>query len=84
MGSGAFGRVVKAELSGLLNDEDPIPVAVKMCKSLEDPTQIKNLAIELKIMIHIGKHLNIVNLVGAYTSEIMKGLCLNLTIVKHC
>ena len=60
-------------MDGLLDDEDPFPVAIKMCKSPEDPTQIKNLAIELKIMIHLGKHLNIVNLVGANTTEMLRG-----------
>lgn len=73
LGAGAFGRVVKAEVIGLRDDEERSPVAVKMCKSVTDPTHLRNLAIELKIMIHLGRHLNIVNLVGAYTSEIVKG-----------
>jgi len=35
--------------------------------------QIKALISELKILIHIGQHLNIVNLLGACTKELRKG-----------
>ncbi|KAF2365176.1 Immunoglobulin [Trinorchestia longiramus] len=75
LGSGAFGRVVKAEVKGL-NEHDPeraTPVAIKMTKSLSDPSHVKNLGSELKILIHLGKHLNIVNLIGANTERIAKG-----------
>nr|WOX59922.1 receptor tyrosine kinase PVR2B1a [Carcinus maenas] len=74
LGSGAFGRVVKAKVVGL---EGPATttttVAIKMCKSQADQAQIRALALELKIMIHLGKHLNIVNLMGANTTHIGKG-----------
>lgn len=73
MGSGAFGRVLKAVVTDLRDDEPKSTVAVKMCKTANDQSHIRNLAIELKIMIHLGKHLNIVNLLGAYTTEIVKG-----------
>ncbi|XP_071536964.1 vascular endothelial growth factor receptor 1-like isoform X2 [Panulirus ornatus] len=74
LGSGAFGRVVKATVSGL--EEDGVPIntaALKMCKSQADQSQVRALALELKIMIHLGKHLNIVNLLGANTVHIGKG-----------
>lgn len=35
--------------------------------------QKKALIAELKILIHIGKHLNIVNLMGAVTKNLCKG-----------
>ncbi|KAK4303678.1 hypothetical protein Pmani_024323 [Petrolisthes manimaculis] len=73
LGSGAFGRVVKAIVSGLEEDFATSTVAIKMCKSNADASQIRALALELKIMIHLGKHLNIVNLMGASTVEIGKG-----------
>ena len=73
IGSGVFGRVVMADVTDLVNGEETTPVAVKMCKSEGDASHMKNLAIELKIMIHLGKHLNIVNLLGAYTSDIIRG-----------
>jgi len=38
-----------------------------------DAKQMKSLISELKILIHIGQHLNIVNLLGACTKDINKG-----------
>jgi len=43
-----------------------------MIKPNADPSYIKALASELKIMIHLGRHLNVVNLLGAYTGNINK------------
>lgn len=43
-----------------------------MVKPNTDPSCIKALAAELKIMIHLGRHLNVVNLLGAYTGNINK------------
>jgi serine/threonine protein kinase len=69
IGSGNFGRVVKAEAVGLKDaDENVTTVAVKMVK----PTAKSNDAIvalvrELKILIYLGEHLNVVNLLGACT-----------------
>ncbi|XP_047735886.1 vascular endothelial growth factor receptor 1 isoform X5 [Hyalella azteca] len=71
LGSGAFGRVVKADVD-LHGDQNYRPVAVKMTKSMSDASHVKSLAIELKIMIHLGKHVNIVNLIGANTQNIDK------------
>ena len=47
--------------------ESSTTVAVKMVKPQADISYIKALMAELKIMIHLGKHLNIVNLLGACT-----------------
>ncbi|XP_050735818.1 vascular endothelial growth factor receptor 3-like isoform X2 [Eriocheir sinensis] len=71
LGSGAFGRVIKATVTGL---EGPATttVAIKMCKS-RDFKQLEAFIMELKIMIHLGKHLNIVNLIGASTVQCGKG-----------
>lgn len=71
--------MVKATVSGL--EEDGIPIttaALKMCKSQADQSQVRALALELKIMIHLGKHLNIVNLLGANTVHIGKGIVLHV------
>jgi len=35
--------------------------------------QLKSLMSELKILIHVGSHLNILNLLGAVTKEISLG-----------
>ncbi|RXG62357.1 Vascular endothelial growth factor receptor 3 [Armadillidium vulgare] len=73
LGAGAFGRVLLAQVKGLNGKESPTRVAVKMCKFGYDKTHLRALIMELKIMIHLGKHLNIVNLLGAHTSNIDKG-----------
>ena len=36
--------------------------------------QMKALISELKVLIHVGQHLNIVNLLGACTKDIHKGM----------
>lgn len=37
---------------------------------------------ELKIMVHLGKHLNVVNLLGAVTKNITK--CELMVIIEYC
>ncbi|GAB6032659.1 hypothetical protein CHUAL_011537 [Chamberlinius hualienensis] len=73
LGQGAFGRVVKAEAIGLQEGEASTTVAVKMLREKADSSQLKTLAQELKIMVHLGRHLNVVNLLGAVTKGIIKG-----------
>ncbi|KAB7500576.1 Vascular endothelial growth factor receptor 3 [Armadillidium nasatum] len=73
LGAGAFGRVLLAQVKGLNGKESPTRVALKMCKFGHDKVHLRALIMELKIMIHLGKHLNIVNLLGAHTSNIDKG-----------
>ncbi|RXG53860.1 Vascular endothelial growth factor receptor 3 [Armadillidium vulgare] len=82
LGTGAFGRVLIAQVKGLNGKESPTRVAIKMCNYEGDKTHIRALILELKIMIHLGKHLNIVNLIGAHTSNIDKGELWIL--VKYC
>ena len=56
IGSGAFGRVVKADAMGITGaKETSTTVAVKMVKRDADISYIKALMAELKIMIHLGK-----------------------------
>lgn len=62
----------KAEARGIINAEDTTTVAVKMVKKTADNIYIKALASELKIMVHLGKHINIVNLLGACTKNVGK------------
>jgi FMS-like tyrosine kinase 1 len=72
LGAGAFGVVMKAEAYGIVDHEEKTTVAVKMVKSGADRAFIKALASELKIMTHLGKHLNVVNLLGASTKNLAK------------
>jgi hypothetical protein len=75
LGVGCFGRVVQAEAVGI-NDgtENSVStVAVKMVRSRTNLAAIEGLVCELKILIHLGAHVNIVNLLGACTKEINRG-----------
>lgn len=69
LGSGAFGRVYRATAIGLRPGQARTTVAVKMMKSRTDCVQLKALRSEVKIMIHIGRHVNIVNLLGACSKD---------------
>ncbi|KAJ8672911.1 hypothetical protein QAD02_004172 [Eretmocerus hayati] len=82
LGSGAFGVVVKAEALGIIPHQTVTTVAVKMLHRNTDLTHLRALAAELKILAHIGKHLNIVNLLGACTNNIDKREL--LVIVEYC
>ncbi|KAL0839630.1 hypothetical protein ABMA28_016304 [Loxostege sticticalis] len=82
LGAGAFGVVYKAEARGIINAEETTPVAVKMVKKTADNMFIKALASELKIMVHMGKHINIVNLLGACTKNVGKREL--IVIVEYC
>ena len=48
-------------------------VAVKMAKSNANVAALEALVSELKILIHLGSHLNVVNLMGACTKRITRG-----------
>ncbi|XP_043360294.1 vascular endothelial growth factor receptor 1 isoform X4 [Dermochelys coriacea] len=69
LGCGAFGKVVEAAAFGIKNSPTCRIVAVKMLKEGATASEYKALMTELKILIHIGHHLNIVNLLGACTKN---------------
>ena len=74
LGEGCFGRVVKAEAVGIKDSEETVKtVAVKMIKSATNVAALEALVSELKILIHLGSHLNVVNLLGACTKQISRG-----------
>ena len=70
LGAGAFGRVYRAQAKGMGEEGAPLLVAVKMMKSRSDRHQLLSLRSEIKIMMHIGRHINIVNLLGACSTDI--------------
>nr|XP_015207223.1 PREDICTED: vascular endothelial growth factor receptor kdr-like [Lepisosteus oculatus] len=67
LGHGAFGKVVEASAFGIDKLSTCKTVAVKMLKEGATTNECKALMSELKILIHIGHHLNVVNLLGACT-----------------
>jgi serine/threonine protein kinase len=74
--------VVKAEAYGIEDTFSISTVAVKMLKERADMSQRKTLLAELKILIHVGRHMNIVNLLGAVTKDLIKGEL--MVIVEYC
>ncbi|KAM5217470.1 vascular endothelial growth factor receptor 3 isoform 6-T6 [Hipposideros larvatus] len=67
LGHGAFGKVVEASAFGINKGSSCDTVAVKMLKEGATASEHRALMSELKILIHIGNHLNVVNLLGACT-----------------
>ncbi|XP_069474033.1 fibroblast growth factor receptor 1 isoform X4 [Ambystoma mexicanum] len=71
LGEGCFGQVVMAEAIGL-DKEKPnrvTKVAVKMLKSDATEKDLSDLISEMEMMKMIGKHKNIINLLGACTQD---------------
>uniref|UniRef100_A0A672FN59 receptor protein-tyrosine kinase n=1 Tax=Salarias fasciatus TaxID=181472 RepID=A0A672FN59_SALFA len=67
LGSGAFGKVVRATAYGLCSADTVTTVAVKMLKPNAHSTEKEALMSELKVLIYLGNHMNTVNLLGACT-----------------
>ncbi|XP_017132439.1 vascular endothelial growth factor receptor 1 isoform X4 [Drosophila elegans] len=82
LGAGAFGVVLKGEAKGIRKEEPVTTVAVKMVKRTADNEVVRALVSELKIMVHLGQHLNVVNLLGAVTKNIYKREL--MVIVEYC
>jgi FMS-like tyrosine kinase 1 len=82
LGSGAFGVVFEAVAEGIYESEKETIVAVKMVNKPKDDEALKALASELKIMVQLGKHTNIVNLLGAVTKNLIKREL--LVLVEFC
>ncbi|XP_011056072.1 PREDICTED: fibroblast growth factor receptor homolog 1-like isoform X1 [Acromyrmex echinatior] len=64
LGEGAFGKVVRAEIN-IGKPGIPNVVAVKMLKEGHTDTDMVDLVSEMEVMKIIGKHVNIINLLGA-------------------
>uniref|UniRef100_A0A672J4D2 receptor protein-tyrosine kinase n=1 Tax=Salarias fasciatus TaxID=181472 RepID=A0A672J4D2_SALFA len=67
LGSGAFGMVLHATAYGINKPGVSQQVAVKMLKEKHQSVEKEALMSELKMLTHIGHHVNIVNLLGACT-----------------
>ncbi|KFV68232.1 Fibroblast growth factor receptor 1, partial [Dryobates pubescens] len=71
LGEGCFGQVVLAEAIGLDKDKPNrvTKVAVKMLKADATEKDLSDLISEMEMMKMIGKHKNIINLLGACTQD---------------
>lgn len=77
LGAGHFGVVVEAKALGKIydaNDRKTRTVAVKMVKSSLDSNALKSLASELQNLILLGRHLNVIHLLGACTKNAIRGI----------
>ncbi len=70
LGSGQFGKVIYAKLQ---LDENELEVAVKVPLNGQSPSEQKALLDEMKVMIHVGGHQNVLALIGVVTKHITKG-----------
>ncbi|XP_050546487.1 fibroblast growth factor receptor homolog 1-like isoform X2 [Daktulosphaira vitifoliae] len=69
LGEGAFGKVLRGEADGILCDNVITTVAVKMLKDGHTDTEMMDLVSEMEMMKMIGKHVNIINLLGCCTQD---------------
>ncbi|XP_021421245.1 fibroblast growth factor receptor 2 isoform X2 [Oncorhynchus mykiss] len=71
LGEGCFGQVVMAEALGIDKDKpkEAVTVAVKMLKDDATEKDLSDLVSEMEMMKMIGKHKNIINLLGACTQD---------------
>lgn len=70
LGEGEFGKVIKGELLEWKNGkEEYIDVAVKMLKEGHKDSDMSDLITEMEVMKKIGRHLNIINLIGSCTQH---------------
>uniref|UniRef100_A0A670ZS36 Fibroblast growth factor receptor n=1 Tax=Pseudonaja textilis TaxID=8673 RepID=A0A670ZS36_PSETE len=71
LGEGCFGQVVMAEAMGVDKEKPnkPVTVAVKMLKDDATDKDLSDLVSEMEMMKMIGKHKNIINLLGACTQD---------------
>uniref|UniRef100_A0A914ZXD5 receptor protein-tyrosine kinase n=3 Tax=Parascaris univalens TaxID=6257 RepID=A0A914ZXD5_PARUN len=73
LSSGEYGRVYAGELRSKLSDRCPMEVAVKGPRDAARYEHMKALVDELRIMIAIGVHPNVLGLIGAVTKNMHKG-----------
>ncbi|XP_016062644.1 PREDICTED: fibroblast growth factor receptor 2 isoform X11 [Miniopterus natalensis] len=71
LGEGCFGQVVMAEAVGIDKEKpkEAVTVAVKMLKDDATEKDLSDLVSEMEMMKMMGKHKNIINLLGACTQD---------------
>uniref|UniRef100_A0A8C7LGP6 Fibroblast growth factor receptor n=1 Tax=Oncorhynchus mykiss TaxID=8022 RepID=A0A8C7LGP6_ONCMY len=86
LGEGCFGQVVLAEAAGLDREKPSrlTKVAIKMLKADATEKDLSDLIAEMEMMKMIGKHKNIINLLGACTQDGNTGAVCVLVYVCLC
>lgn len=75
LSSGTFGRVLEASVSDLIGPNSSTKAYVTTVK---DGAALRSLLSDLKILLHVGPHLNLLNILGACTKD--KG---SLTVISE-
>lgn len=84
LGSGEFGVVYKGYVSGVnLKPEEnsqtyvdstrQVPVAVKTLRANSEIQYLRSMLKEVKVMMYVGKHANVVQMMGCCTENLRKG-----------
>ena len=73
LGGGQFGSVFEGITNDLVHPEQRIKVAIKVVNNPFDHSQLSVLMSEIKILDKLDVHLNLVNMIGACTTQLEKG-----------
>ncbi|XP_031619905.1 platelet-derived growth factor receptor alpha-like isoform X2 [Contarinia nasturtii] len=82
IGQGSFGVIHRGVAHGILSNEETTKVAVKVSNGICDDEELRLLVNELKILMHMGLNLNVVNLLGAVTKNIVQNELMIIT--EYC
>uniref|UniRef100_A0A182IMX0 Receptor protein-tyrosine kinase n=1 Tax=Anopheles atroparvus TaxID=41427 RepID=A0A182IMX0_ANOAO len=83
LGQGEYGVIWKAKVSGVVDDPSlETVVAVKETRELNDEQMMAMLLSELRAHVHVGHHLNVVNLLGAVVDNFTQGELMLIT--EYC
>ena len=73
LGGGQFGSVFEGITNDLVHPEQRIKVAIKVVNNPLDVSQLNVLMSEIKILDKLDVHLNLVNMIGACTTQLKEG-----------
>ena len=73
LGGGSFGSVFEGSAEDLIQSRRKIKVAIKTVNNPLDHSQLYALMCEIKVLDMLDLHLNLVNMLGACTSQIRNG-----------
>ena len=66
---GTFGSVYEGLTDDLINPRQKIKVAIKSVNNPRDPSEVFALMCEIKVLDKLDKHINLVNMIGACTTQ---------------
>ncbi|OWA54961.1 putative Fibroblast growth factor receptor 2 [Hypsibius exemplaris] len=82
LGRGHFGIVRRGFVTNLHGQPGETVVAVKTLRNPEDAVQRTSLLNEIKIMSYVGRHLNVVNLLGTVTQNTARAVPMQWTAIE--